>query len=248
MPETSGPILVTGGDRGIGRATSVALARSGHDLILHFHRDRAAAEETAEVCQGLGVRVDAVSADLRRPEDILRLSGHIRGLVPALSGLVNNAGVYEGSDLGGTTLDEWERVMAINLRAPFFLIRHLAPLIQAGHGSVVNVSSILGVTASPGSYPYQASKAALVHLTQSLALELAPAVRVNAVVPGFIRTDMNRDGWQDPAFHQEVVQDTPLGRWGEVDDVAPAILFLLSDAARFITGQALSVDGGKSLH
>lgn len=191
------PILVSGGGRGIGRAISLRLARAGRDLIIHYGRDRASACQTAQECAELGVRAELVPADLASPSGVTDLGRAVLAQVDGRGGLVNNAGVYEGHDLPSTSTDLWDRVLAINLRAPFFLLRDLAPALRRGSGAVVNVSSILGVTASPGAYPYQASKAGLTQLTRSLATDLAPAIRVNGVFPGFTRTDINRAGWED---------------------------------------------------
>lgn len=239
-------IVITGATRGIGRATAERLAAPGVRLILHHRAGPALGAAVAAACEQRGASVRVVPADLSQPLELQRLVAELAGEGP-LQGLVNNAGVYEGEDLAGTTDADWARVLDINLKAPLFLIGGLAAQLQAGAASVVNLGSIMGHRPSAGAYPYQASKAAMHHLTQSLAMELAPAVRVNAVAPGFIMTDMNRGGWEASAFKQEVEADTPLGRWGQPEDIADVIAFFLSDAARFVTGQTLLVDGGKGL-
>lgn len=238
--------LVTGASRGIGRAIAEALAESGVRLILHNRQASDEARSICERCSERGSDVVRTEADLSTQTGVESLLAQVRKVGP-LHGLVNNAGVYEEADLFGTDVGEWERVMGINLRAPFFLIRGLAPNLQEAGGAVVNLSSIMGHRPSPGAYPYQASKAALRHLTKALALELAPHVRVNTVSPGFIMTDINSGAWQNPAFRRQVEGETPLARWGQPDDIAGVVRFLLSDEARFITGQTLLVDGGKGL-
>ncbi len=239
-------IVITGATRGIGRATAERLAEPGVRLILHHRAGPELGQAAAAACERRGAAVRVVQADLSQALELQRFVAELAREGP-LHGLVNNAGVYEGKDLAGTTEAEWARVLDINLKAPVFLIQGLAAQLQAGAASVVNLGSIMGHRPSAGAYPYQASKAAIHHLTKSLALEMAPGVRVNAVAPGFIMTDMNRGGWEHDAFKQEVESDTPLGRWGQPGDIAGVIAFFLSDASRFVTGQTLLVDGGKGL-
>ncbi len=239
-------IVITGATRGIGRATAELLARPGTRLVLHHRTNDALADTVARTCEQAGATVRTIKADLASESAVAGLVSALESEGP-IHGLVNNAGVYHGESLEHTAPEVWTRVLDINLRAPVFLIRGLLPQLRAGAAAVVNVGSIMGHRPSPGALPYQASKAGIHHLTQSLALELAPTVRVNAVAPGFIMTDINRGGWEQDDFRREVEAATPLGRWGEPQDIAPVVRFLLSTDARFITGQTLLVDGGKGL-
>lgn len=225
---------------------ALELASPGAGLILHYHQNEEAAHEVAEACLQRGATVHLVPGSLHSPDDIRAIAAKTKQHAPRLDGLVNNAGIYAGKSLLDTTLDDWDHMMAVNLRAVFLLIQSVVPFLQDG-GSIVNTASIMGISPSAGAHEYQASKAAIIHLTKSLALELAPAIRVNCVSPGFVMTDMNRDGWEDADFQQQVIAETPLRRWGRPTDIAPAVRFLLSDESSFITGQTLAIDGGKGL-
>ncbi|MBX8631543.1 MAG: SDR family oxidoreductase [Thermoplasmata archaeon] len=240
-------ILVTGGSRGIGRAIVRAVSDAGALPIIHYNRDERSARSLA---REIGMKTDGslVKADISSPDGIERLVEYVRNAAGKLDALVNNAGIYSGNGIDEENFSEWDRVVDTNLRSHFFITKMLYPLLKERRGSVVNISSIMGIAPSAGAYPYQASKAALIHLTRALALELAPDVRVNCVAPGFIMTDINREGWENASFRREVEQDTPLGRWGVPEDIAGAVRFLLSDSASFITGQTLLIDGGKGLH
>ena len=239
-------VLVTGGARGIGKTVTQTLSSAGADVIIHCNASDKDAYRLLSALGGSG-KGHVVRADLSQKEGIERLAEEVGGITHSLDGLVNNAGIYAGTSLSELEFEEWDRVLDTNLRSQVFLIKLLASRLKKASGSVVNISSIMGIAPSAGSYPYQASKSALVHLTRGLAMELAPRVRVNCVAPGFIRTDMNRDGWKDKSFSRMVADRTLLKRWGETADIAGPVRFLLSDEASFITGQTLLVDGGKSL-
>lgn len=241
-------ILITGASRGIGRAIALHLAAPDVHLFLHYDSQREAANDVAVAVHLQGAHCDIVQADLSSLSALDELAHGIVQRVDTLDGIVHNAGIYLGEGISDATPNGWQTVLDINLRAPYFLTQALLPLLSKGtHPAIVHIGSILGIRPAAGADAYQAAKSAIGHLTQSLALQLAPHIRVNAVAPGFIRTDLNQDGWQDEAFAARVEDDTPLNRWGEVEDIAPVVAFLLSQEARFITGQTLLVDGGKSL-
>lgn len=237
-------VLVTGASRGIGRDVAKELLGMGANVIAH---SRSGPGALRDATGKVGGSLKYVAADLSTREGVERVASFVEGCCTELHGLVNNAGIYSGLALGEETFDNWDLTVNTNLRAPFFLARLLRERLRAGKGSVVNISSIMGLSASAGAYPYQASKSALIHITRALSLELAPDVRVNCVAPGFIMTDMNKEGWNDASFRKEVEERTPLGRWGRPEDISSAVCFLLSERASFITGETILVDGGKSL-
>lgn len=237
--------LVTGAGRGIGRAIALKLASRGMNLVLHFSRSEAEAKRVAAEVEEIGPRAVIVQADLANLDEIHPVVDRARTSFGRLDVLVNNAGVYNTAPLERVTPELWESTFAINVRAVFFLCQAAAPSLRAhGNGAIVNLASGGGLSARPGfpvSAPYAASKAGVVMLTRVLALELAPAVRVNAVAPGIIASKPRP---MPPKTREKFAAMTPLQRVGEPVDVANAVAFLASDDARFITGQTLSVDGG----
>jgi NAD(P)-dependent dehydrogenase (short-subunit alcohol dehydrogenase family) len=236
--------LVTGASRGIGRAIALDLARN-EAAIAAASRDGGAMGETLEQIEALGGKGLPFEADLRHEDEIVNL---IEDVVHALGGLdvlVNNAGVSRLQGADTESREGWDEVITTNLTAPFLLVRHAAKHLKAsGAGAVVNVGSVLGLVAMRDATAYCAAKAALQHLTRQQALDLAASnVRVNCVAPGFIRTEMYEDN-HPPERKQRIEQLHALGRVGEPDEVARAVTFLASDAASFITGACLTVDGG----
>ena len=232
--------LVTGSSRGIGKAVAIKLSRAGAKMVLHYHRDRAAAERTAAE---IGSNCIVAQADLRSTSDIGRLADQLSG--SSLDILVNNAGVWRSTPLGSTALEVANEVLLTNILGVFWLTQALLPLLRDG-ARIVNVSSVAGRTASAeGRSLYRASKAAVDAFTRNWALELAPRrIRVNAVAPGMVETAMTEEYLSAPETRARLEKRHPLGRLGDVGEVADAVLFLCSDASRFVTGQSLNVSGG----
>lgn len=241
-------VLVTGASRGIGRAIALELGRAGASVAVGYHTDVDAAGETVNELRRLGVDALAVAGDVRSAAEIDRLVTQAHRWQGRLHGLVTSAGVYRGDPLDEVGREEWDAIVQTDLEGTFRTIRAAAPLLAVEpYAAIVTVSSILARHASTGGAPYQAAKAGIEQLTRALALELAPEVRVNAVAPGFIRTEMNRGGWSDAETAERVRQGTPLGRWGEPEDVAGSVRFLLSRGSDWITGAVVPVDGGAPL-
>jgi len=232
--------LVTGGSRGIGRAICQALDAEGALLIVHYHRNRTAAEEVRAMLQS---RTTLVQGDLGSIASISHMVGSLNHKNVDI--LVNNAGVWKPTPLGSTSEALLTEVLNTNLRGVFWLTQAVLPKLRDG-ARIVNISSTAGrVGIASGRSLYGATKAAVDSLTKSWALELAPRkIRVNAVAPGYVETDMTSMHLGNPETRDRALSRHPLGRLGAVKDVASLVTFLCTEDASFITGQSLNVSGG----
>jgi NAD(P)-dependent dehydrogenase (short-subunit alcohol dehydrogenase family) len=250
--------IVTGCGRGIGRATALELATLGADIAI-AELDRAGAEGTAEQVKKLGRRALVIPTDVTKRADLTTMVERTRAELGRIDVLVNNAGIYRAAAPLDVTDEHWDAIMTINARAVFFASQAVLPvMIAQKSGSIVNLASMAGKIGSKTNLPYNASKAAVVSMTKSLALaHAADGIRVNCVCPGFVETDMwamvSRDqgkllGMSAEEFTRQRRSQVPLGRMETPEDVAKVIGFLASSRAGYMTGQALSVDGGLVMH
>jgi NAD(P)-dependent dehydrogenase (short-subunit alcohol dehydrogenase family) len=234
--------LVTGGAKGIGRACAEALAVAGAKVII-ADMDEAAARKTAQDLGG-----EAITLDVTSKADVDRVAAEVTKRHGALDILVNNAGIVQNGSSESVAAEDWHRVIDVNLNGVFYCAQAFGKeMVKAGKGSIVSISSICGsVTVFPQPQAsYNASKAAVNLLTKSLAVEWAQkGVRVNAVAPGYTATELTLAGRSKPEWFETWMRMTPMGRLGEPREVANAVLFLASDAASYITGTVLMVDGG----
>jgi 3-oxoacyl-[acyl-carrier protein] reductase len=238
---TDAVALVTGAARGIGAASAQALADDGWSVAI-LHRSGADAAATlADQITDAGGRATTISADLRNPDEYDRVFAEAEALGPVL-GLVNNAGMRADNLALSISDEDWDAVLDTNLSAAFRLTRRaMRSMLRARFGRIVNVASVVGPRANPGQANYAASKAGLIGMTKTVAAEVArKGVTVNAVAPGFIHTEMTKD------LSPQVLEAVPARRAGQPDEVAACVRFLASDAAAYVTGTTLYVDGGMS--
>ncbi|MFA3876196.1 SDR family NAD(P)-dependent oxidoreductase [Streptomyces sp. MMCC 100] len=236
--------VVSGGTRGIGRALSLRLAALGHRVIALYRSDDDAARRTEKAGDG---RIETLRCDLARPEEIRTVCASLTDRHGAPSVLVNNAGVNRDRPFLSMTAQDWDTVLTTNLSGPFHLTRALAPaMVEAGGGSIVNVASTTAIRPRADGANYCASKAGLLQLTKCLALELAPHVRVNALLPGFTDTEEVTERYRldDPVRLGAVLGTVPRGRLGTAEDMADALEFLVTARSGYVCGQQLVVDGG----
>ncbi len=241
MEFTGKVVLVTGGSRGIGRACAVAFARAGATVVLSYAGNEAAAAEAVALAgpnaRSIKFDVADTAACAAAVDEVVKGAGR-------LDVLVNNAGVAIDGLAVRIKDGDWDRTLDTNLKGAFALCRAAArPMMKQRSGSIVNLTSVVGETGNVGQAAYAASKAGLIGLTKSLARELASRnIRVNAVSPGFIDTDMTAG--LNAGLRDAMTQTIPLGRLGSADEVARAVLFLAGDAASYVTGEVLKVNGG----
>jgi meso-butanediol dehydrogenase / (S,S)-butanediol dehydrogenase / diacetyl reductase len=240
MSEAAKVAVVTGAARGIGLATARRFVAAGYAVAL-LDLDAAEVERAARALSG---RVLPIECDVADIEQVRAAAAKVQAGLGRVTALVNNAGVALFKPILETTLDEWRRVLAVNLDGPFICTQVFAPALLRGGGAVVNIASISGVRASALRVAYGTSKAALMHLTKQQALELgAMGVRVNAVAPGPVDTAMAK-AVHSASIRADYHDAIPLNRYGEEREIAEAVFFLCSDAASYVNGQTLAVDGG----
>jgi 3-oxoacyl-[acyl-carrier protein] reductase len=239
--------LVTGGSRGIGRAACIGLATAGAAVVVHYGSDASAAAEVVAEIEAMDGRAVAVGADLTRPEMIGPMMDEVAAFAgdSGLGVLVNNAGIYPPGSLETLTAEEWDRVFALNARAPFLVTQAALPLLRrAGAARVINIGTVMFHRGAPGSLHYVASKGAVIGLTHSLARELGPdGIAVNCLVPSMVGTETaNRD---HAAAVDAVVAEQTVQRYQQPGDLVGSILWLASGASAFTTGQTVMADGGR---
>jgi NAD(P)-dependent dehydrogenase (short-subunit alcohol dehydrogenase family) len=250
MPELDGKIaLVTGGSKGIGRAIALSLAEAGADLAIAA-RGQEALEKTSREIEERGRRALAVPTDVSDQEQVRSLIDRTITDLGALDILVNNAGAAPFmSSLDSIRPEGFDKYFRLNFMSAFYATQAAAPLfVQRRSGCMISIASVAGLIASPGLTYYASAKAALISLTRTAAREWAPfGVRANVIAPGWIETDMNVEARRNEGFTNTIRDMIPLGRWGRAEEVASVARFLASDAASFITGSVIVVDGGQTL-
>jgi 3-oxoacyl-[acyl-carrier protein] reductase len=239
--------LVTGGSRGIGRAAALALAGAGAKVAVNYQSNQAKAQAVRAEIEAMGREAVCLGADVAKSDEVDKMVKEVLTRFGRLDILINNAGIVRDSLLIRMKDEDWDQVLDTNLKGAFNCIRACArPMIKQRYGRIVNVSSVVGLTGSPGQLNYAASKAGLIGLTKSAARELASrGILVNAVAPGYIETDMTDQ--LDSKTQEALAENIPVKRIGNPKDVANLILFLAGSESAYITGQVVAVDGGLAM-
>jgi NAD(P)-dependent dehydrogenase (short-subunit alcohol dehydrogenase family) len=233
--------LVTGAGRRVGQAIALALGAKGMKVAVHYNGSKRGAEETVARLAAGGATGEVFQADLSAAEGPASLIAAVAGSFGGIDVLVNSAAIMERTPFGEVTVEQWDAMMAINLRAPFFVAQAAAPHLERAGGAIVNIADLAAYETWPAYIPHGISKSGIVYMTRSLARVMAPAVRVNGVAPG---TVLLPEDW-DKAADERLRQTTPLARTGSPEDVSAAVIFLLE--SDYITGETVIVDGGRHI-
>jgi NAD(P)-dependent dehydrogenase (short-subunit alcohol dehydrogenase family) len=241
--------LVTGGSRSIGRAIALGYAREGADVAVNFERDAAAADEVVSEIGRLGRKALAVQADVAAATQVQSMVQTVVAALGRLDILVNNAGTLSRAPFLELSEAAWDRVLDVDLKGVFLVSQAVARhMVGQGGGAIINISSIAAHLPSAGQAHYSAAKAGVAILTRAMALELAAhGIRVNAIEPGMVITDMNRARFSEPATREAVLARMPLGRFGTPEEMVGAAVYLASDEAAFATGGVIRLDGGRTI-
>jgi NAD(P)-dependent dehydrogenase (short-subunit alcohol dehydrogenase family) len=241
--------LITGASRGLGRAMALALGEAGAKLAL-VSRDKEKLDETAAEASKLGAESEIFLANVADEAQVAALERQVVARFGHVDILINNAGVNVRKPVVDYSFDEWRKVMDTNLTSVFLMCRAFVPHMRGhGYGRILNLASIMGHISLPGRGPYSASKAGLIGLTRTLALELAgDGITVVSISPGPFATEMNTVLMNTPELNQQFMSNVPLARWGKVEEVGKLALFLCSDGAGYITGTDILIDGGWTAH
>lgn len=240
LPLLDKTILITGSARRVGRIFALGCAQAGADIVIHHGHSPDDARETKEEIESLGRRAWILAADLSKPAEASEIISHANDLSP-LYALVNSAAIFESLSLADTSLSDWERHLSINLTAPFLLSQAFAKQLPEGtEGRIVNILDWRALRPRADHFPYTVSKAALTAMTKSLAAALAPRITVNGLALGAVLPP------SDGGAGSSVIENVPLGRWSDAEEVQQALVFLLAGPA-YVTGEIIHVDGGRHL-
>lgn len=236
--------IVTGASRGIGRAVAQELAARGCNIVVDYAGNEKAAEETVKLCQECGASAVSVRADVSDENAVIELVKKTQEHFGSIDILVNNAGITRDNLMLRMSAEDFDEVISKNLRGAFLMTKYAGKImLKQRAGSIVNISSIVGLHGNAGQANYSASKAGIIGLTKTTALEYASrGITANAIAPGFIDTDMTSS--LSDKVKESMLSRIPAGKFGQAEDIAKAVAFLVSDDARYITGQVLGIDGG----